>query len=193
MSRKILFVCGSPRKKGNTNTLVARAVEAARDAGAQVDVLDVTKLEYAKPGCTACMGCRSAGDFHCVLNDELAHHVASLPTYDVVVLASPLYFWSFSAQMKGFVDRMYSLFKYDAKGITSAMEGKTLALLATSGGMVEDNLEVLEHQMKLTCRWIQCEYKSLLVPLAPNKPGDYSDNPQPLEDASQFGRDLATG
>lgn len=192
MKRKIVFIQGSPRQNGNTRAVAAAAMAAAREAKAEVDEIDATRLEFKKPGCIGCQKCQQSEEFICTLGDQLAQTVATLPRYDVIVMASPIYWWSFTAQIKMFIDRMYSLSKFTESGdIRTLLGGKTLALMATGGGLLEDNLELLERQWKTPADMLGCPFRSCLFPLTPPEAGALLEDPAAMEKARRFGRLLA--
>ena len=189
---KIVFVQGSPRQKGNTRAAATAAMEAARQAGAEVAEIDATKLQAKVNGCLGCDKCRNSDQFGCTLGDDVARAVLELPQHDVVVIASPLYFWSFTAQAKIFIDRIYSLSKVNPDGtVNSLLGGKTLALLATGGGPVEDNLELLERQWKKAALRMGCSFDSCLLPLSPRPEGALGQDQSAMDQAREFGRRLA--
>jgi multimeric flavodoxin WrbA len=105
MSQKIVFIQGSPRKNGNTRAMAAVAMDAARSRGAVVNEIDVTGLEFRHPGCLSCQKCQQAGAFACAVGDGVAEAVATVPENDVIVVATPLYGWSFSAEIPEAVAR----------------------------------------------------------------------------------------
>ena len=157
MPRKIAFIQGSPRKNGNTRAVAAIAMEAARENSAEVVEIDATELEFKTPGCIGCRKCQQSEEFVCAIGDQVAQTVATLPEYDVIVIATPIYWYSYSAQIKIFIDRMYSLSKYTKlEGSRTVLEGKIFALMATGGGSVENNLEILESQWKKEKYSINC-------------------------------------
>jgi len=193
MAKKIVFIQGSPRKHGNTRAVTALAMSAARQEGAEVTDIDATSLEYKIPGCLGCGKCQESEEFICTLGDQLAAIVATLPQYDGIVLATPIYWWSYSAQMKIVVDRMYSLGKFREDGtIRSPLAGKTLALIATGAGAYEDNLELLERQWKNPTDMLGCSFLSCLFPNTTAKAGELAQDPAAAEKAAAFGRMLAT-
>ena len=98
---KVLGILGSPRRGGNTERLLDAALEGAAEAGAAAEkvVLDALTL---RP-CTACDGCRDGG--RCVLDDDMAALYPKIEDADAIVLASPVYFESVTAQAKAFIDR----------------------------------------------------------------------------------------
>jgi len=192
MSQKIVFVQGSPRKNGNTRAMAAMAMDAARSRKAVVTEIDATALEFKHPGCLGCQKCQQSEEFACTIGDGVAAAVAILPANDVIVMATPLYWWSFSAQIKIFIDRMYSLSKFTADGeLQSLLRGKTLALLATAAGPLEDNLELLERQWKHPAEMLDCRFVSCLFPFAPWQAGELARSPEAAARAKAFGERLA--
>ena len=192
MANKIVFIHGGPRKKGNTRAAAKIAIDAAKEQGAEVIEIDVTTLSFKEPGCISCYKCQNSDEYRCALNDEVAEKVAGLPEYDVIVLATPLYWWSYTAQLKIFIDRMYSLSKVAAKDYKSALAGKKLGLLATAGGQYENNLELLEAQWKKPADMLGCKFISCLFPETTPHEGSLTGNSSAVEKAKEFGRLLAS-
>jgi multimeric flavodoxin WrbA len=193
MANRIVFVQGSPRKNGNTRAVTAIAMASAKENGAEVAEIDATNLGFENPGCVGCQKCQESEAFLCAFNDEVAQSVATLPEYNVIVLATPIYWWSYPAQLKIFVDRMYSLSKIsDPENLRSLLTGKTLALLATGGGPIENNLELLESQWKTPADMVGARFLSCLFPNTPPEPGALIQDPSALEKAKEFGRALAS-
>jgi multimeric flavodoxin WrbA len=192
MSKNIVFIQGSPRMKGNTRAIAAVAMDAARKAGAEVSEIDALALEFKTPGCIGCQQCQGSDKFECVIKDGLAKAVSTLPKYDVIVFATPLYWWSHTAQIKMLIDRMYSLVKISETGeIKTPLAGKMLALLATGAGQIKDNLDVLELQVNhpaamLSCRFASCMFADVIC-----EPGTLSLETEAVEKAREFGRLLA--
>ena len=127
-----------------------------------------------------------------MLGDEVAEKVAALPEYDTIVLATPIYWWSYPAQLKILIDRMYCLSKFsDPAGYRSALTGKTLAILATGGGGLEDNLSLLESQWQQPAEMLGTKFLSSLFPNTSPEPGSLLKDPSAVEKARVFGRVLA--
>ena len=101
---KILVLNGSPRRTGNTACFVQAFKEGAESAGNTVDVKALSTMKFG--ACLACGACRN-GSGKCVLRDDLAPVIEALPGYDMVVFASPVYYWGFSGQMQAAVTRFY--------------------------------------------------------------------------------------
>ncbi|MEE4313513.1 MAG: flavodoxin family protein [Desulfofustis sp.] len=100
---KILVILGSPRKNGNSET-VARLVadQLQQNLSASVDVIRLARHKIAP--CIACGGCAKTG--LCVIEDDMGELYPVIDTADIILLASPTYFYGLSAQAKGFIDRI---------------------------------------------------------------------------------------
>lgn len=186
-----MFISGSPRKRSNTRIVMRRVLQAAREAGAETAEIDAAKLEHRVPGCSGCLGCKRSGEYRCVIGDEVARTVENLPKYDVIAFATPLYWLSYTAQLKILIDRMYCLIRFDREGISSPLAGKTLALISTGGGANAGNLELLEEQFLCVTKIIGARFKSLCFPRTPIGEGKISEDPEAMAKADRFGRELA--
>jgi multimeric flavodoxin WrbA len=108
MARKrVMIVIGSPRKKGNSSILAQRVAAGAKAGGATVETFTLQDLNI-KP-CTACDACRKKADIDCVLDDDMTKLYPKLRSADAIVIASPIYWFTVSAQTKLFMDRWYAL------------------------------------------------------------------------------------
>lgn len=101
MGKKILILSGSPRKGGNSDILCDRFAEGAREAGHDVEKIRVAEKRIGY--CRACYACKEEGV--CVLRDDMAEMLQKMIEADVLVLASPVYFYSIDAQLKAVIDR----------------------------------------------------------------------------------------
>ena len=191
MGKKIVIVHGGPRKKGNTREVTKIAIDSARDHGATVDEIDAINLTFKVPGCIACFKCQKSDKYRCAIDDEVAAKVATLPEYDVIVLSAPIYWWSYPAQLKIFIDRIFSLVKLHGEEHKSALSGKTMALIATGGGELEDNLNLLEAQWRNPADMLGSKFMSCLFPDVSPEEGSLARNPEAVQKAKEFGRLLA--
>jgi len=104
---KIVAIGGSPRKNGNSNSLLRVAVEAAEERGATAEYFYPSQMELH--GCKGCDGCRRAPDSVFVKNDDMHQIYAAIKDCDLLVLASPVYFYALSSWIKEVLDRCYAL------------------------------------------------------------------------------------
>lgn len=101
MSKKILILSGSPRREGNSDLLCDEFARGAREAGHEVEKIRVAEKNIGY--CRACYACRESGK--CVIKDDMAEVLQKMIDADVIVLASPVYFYSIDAQLKAVIDR----------------------------------------------------------------------------------------
>ncbi len=193
MAKKILMLCSSPRKNGNTNMLAGWVAAAAEEAGAKVEVVDVTKLKLKSAGCTACMGCQKRAKFECVIRDEVSTLVKRIPGFDAVVFATPVYFFGPNAQLKVVLDRMFSHIKIDMKtGNYTHVKGyPVIGLLATAGGDLNEGLNICKMTFKTLAEFTGKKFETLLVPLAPGNPAELLKREDVRKKAIKLGRKLA--
>ena len=109
--KKIMIVIGSPRKKGNSSILAKQVAAGAKAGGAGVDTFYLQDMKI-RP-CAACDACRKKTAGRCVLNDDMQKLYPKLRDADAIVLASPIYWFTVSAQTKLFMDRWYALGRDD--------------------------------------------------------------------------------
>ena len=163
MLKKVLILSGSPIKNGNTSQLVKWFCQGAKSKGAQIEVVNTAFLKYKANGCTSCRQCQKIVKYECVINDEAKPVLAKMAFVDVIVMATPLYFYGASAQLKLVMDRMFSLYKWDNKAntMTTPLKGKTFVLLASA---YEDiGLDTLEKSFAITADYSGMKFVSLLV------------------------------
>ena len=103
--KNILVIQGGGRPKGNTAQLVSSFVRGAEEAGHHVEVISLLKNEVK--GCLGCNACRYGKP--CVQKDSFNDMVPKIKEADMIVFASPLYFWTISAKLKAFIERFYCL------------------------------------------------------------------------------------
>lgn len=107
MSKKILILNGSTRAKSNTAALVEAFTSGAEGAGHSVKNFNVSKMNIH--GCLGCLGGGKNPDSPCVQKDDMEKIYPAFKEADIIVFASPLYFWSVTAQLKTAMDRTFAL------------------------------------------------------------------------------------
>lgn len=126
--KKVLILSGSPRKNGNSDILCDEFARGAAEAGNHVEKIRVSEKNIGF--CRACYACRGTGV--CAIKDDMAEVLQKMIDADVLVLASPVYFYSIDAQLKALIDRTVARW-LDVKNkefyyiVTAADSGKEAA------------------------------------------------------------------
>ena len=105
MMKKVLILTGSPRKDGNSNALARAFAKGAEEAGCHVAFFDADKADIG--ACKACNACYKNGKA-CAFSEDFSTLAEMMETTDILVFATPLYWFGFSAQMKCVIDKFYS-------------------------------------------------------------------------------------
>jgi multimeric flavodoxin WrbA len=187
MPKDILILSGSPKRDGNTEMLAGWFAEGARSEGARIVFVRAASLKFKAVGCTSCRACQQRKPYGCVIEDDVAAVLKQMIEADVIVMATPLYFYGPSAQLKAVVDRMFSLYKWDNKAGTmeTPLRGKTLVLLASA---YEDvGIDELREPFALTAGYTGMPFESLLVANA-GVSGDIKDRTGVREQAFALGK-----
>ena len=105
---KITILNGSP-KKGNTAAMVDAFAAGAKEAGHEVEILHVGKMKIG--GCLACEYCHGKGEGACVQKDDMEKVMPAYKEADMVVFASPIYYFDMTAQISAAIQRVYAIGK----------------------------------------------------------------------------------
>ena len=105
---KITILNGSPRKQ-NTAAMVDAFVEGAKAAGNEVEVLQVGKMKIG--GCLACEYCHGKGEGKCIQKDDMEKVMPAYKDCDMIVFASPIYYFDVTAQLSAAIQRVYAIGK----------------------------------------------------------------------------------
>lgn len=186
-TKKVLILLGSPRKRGNSALLAAEAAKAAKAAGASVETIYLHGLDI-KP-CTACDACQRKPGRGCIIRDDMQPLYPKLKAADALLLATPVYWFTISAQMKLWLDRCYALIGPSGH----AFAGKKVGIILTygdrdvfrSGGV--NALRTFQDAFNfIGARLVGAVYGTAW------KPGDVKKNPGLLKDAANLGKSLAS-
>ncbi len=121
--KRVLGVVGSPRRNGNTETLVDEVLAGAEEAGAFTEKVILNELDISP--CQACNTCQKTGE--CIQRDDMPKLLEKMEQSQIWVLGTPVYWWGPTAQFKAFLDRWYS-----AQQVT--FEGRYAILTISLGG-----------------------------------------------------------
>ena len=106
---KVLVLCGSPRVNGSTQAMADAFAEGAKEAGHEVTVINVARRKIN--GCLACEYCHTKGHGACIQKDDMQEIYPLLMEAEALVLASPVYYFTMSAQLQAAVNRFYCVNK----------------------------------------------------------------------------------
>jgi multimeric flavodoxin WrbA len=126
-TKQVLVILGSPRKMGNSSTLAARISRGAQSAGAEVETLFLHDMKISP--CRGCNTCQKPDSKGCVSKDDMQKIYPKLIKADAWVIASPVYWFTMSAQTKIFMDRCYALTAY----AENPFVGKRIAIAMSYG------------------------------------------------------------
>ena len=142
MNKKVLIISSSPRKGGNSETLAAAFAKGAQESGHPVETVSLRDKQIGF--CKGCLACLKLG--HCVIQDDAVEIAAKMHDADVLVFATPVYYYSVSGQLKTMLDRANPLYDTDY-AFTQAY------LLAAAA---EDAPETFEGTEKAVQGWVDC-------------------------------------
>ncbi len=101
MGKRVLILSASPRKQGNSDILCDEFAKGAREAGHEVEKIRIAEKNIGY--CRGCYACKDTGK--CAIKDDMAEVLQKMINADVIVFASPVYFYSVDAQLKAVIDR----------------------------------------------------------------------------------------
>ncbi|HUU79654.1 MAG TPA: flavodoxin family protein [candidate division Zixibacteria bacterium] len=180
--KKILIFNGSPRKKGNTAVLIEECLRGIREAGSDAEIFVLNKMKI-KP-CQFCDWCIKNNMLTCVKKDDMSELYPKLIESDAIIIASPIFWFNISAQMKLFIDRLYAL---HGKGGFAIKNKKVASILVYADNNVESS--GVKNAIK-TLQDIFTYMKSDIIAIVHGtaaKIGDAEKNKQLMSEAYQLG------
>jgi multimeric flavodoxin WrbA len=187
---KVLGIFGSPRKGGNTELLLEELLKGAEKEGASVERLYLS--DFTIIPCKECHGCDNTGS--CVILDDMEKIYPKLLEADVVILASPIFFYGVTAWAKALIDRSQALWarKYLLKDPSFGREGKKrkgffISVGATKGQKVfEGSILTVKYFFDV----LNAKYVGQLLFKGVEAKGDILKHPEALQQAFEAGRRL---
>ncbi len=187
MSDFVLVLKGSPRENGNSSTLAEQVAAGAKAAGAEVESVSLHTLDI-RP-CDACDSCHETGGV-CVIKDDMQSLYPQLRRASAILVASPVYWFTISAQAKLCIDRWYAFESPQGSELRGKKFGFVLTYgdtdLYTSGGINAI------HTYESMCRYLRADIVGMVYGSA-DKAGEVINQPELMEKAYQLGRKLAAG
>jgi len=187
---RVLGLFGSPRRGGNTEILLEEVLRGAEKEGAKVERLYLS--DFTITPCKECHGCDETGN--CVILDDMEKIYPKLLEADVVILASPIFFYGVTAWTKALIDRSQALWvrKYLLKEPSLGKEGKKrkgffISLGATKGQKVfEGSILTVKYFFDV----LNADYAGDLLFRGVEAKGDILKHPEALQRAFEAGRRL---
>ena len=143
--KKILILNGSPRLNGNTSALIEEFTKGAKLNGNDIITFDLDRMNIH-----CCKGCLKGGknpDSPCSQKDDMDKIYPHYKEAYILVLASPMYYWSFSAQLKIFIDRIFAVAEIDPNYKTPYKE--CFMLMAAEGNDDNNSKPIIEYYQSL--------------------------------------------
>ena len=173
---KIVVLVGSMRKGGNTDLLAQAFTEGASKNN---DVELVSVADYKVNPCIGCNSCFTRKDNSCFQNDDMSVIYEKLRTADIVVIASPVYFYGISAQLKAIVDRLHTPMRNE-------FHIKKLALLLVGAASLPNLFDSIKLQYQLVLDFFQLENIGMVLVRGVKEKGDIEGN-EALNEAYELG------
>jgi multimeric flavodoxin WrbA len=186
--RTIAF-CGSPRKNGNTEILMKEAIRGVESKGIDVEIFYLNTMKIR--ACQNCGGCDETGE--CIIKDDMAPIYDAVRKADRLILASPIYFFSLSAQVKVMIDRFQSFWceKYLLnRPIDTGKYGRKALLLLAGGMKKETGVQCSEACARAFFRTVSISEHETLSFLGIDDKGDIMRHPTAMNDAFEAGKRL---
>jgi len=178
MTNNIVILSGSPRKDGNTDMLVTAFKDGAESAGKNVTVFRVADMNIG--GCTGCEVCSMQRGV-CVQRDDMPPVLDAVKAADALVLASPIYFFSVTAQLKLAIDRLYAIHR--------EKDAKRCALLTCCGDEAEDTADGAAVMFRAWMKYANWEDAGVIVAVDVHEKGEITGH-KALDEAKELGRTI---
>ena len=175
--KKVLILSGSPRKGGNSDILCDEFMKGALEQGNIVEKIRVADKKIAP--CTGCYFCRKSGG-RCALNDDMGDILQKIIDCDVLVLSSPVYFYSMSAQLKAVIDRTVARW--------TEIANKELYYITTAAEEDEDTMDGTLSCMRGFAKCIDGYYEQgVLYGKGLSEKGEVVNRPELMQIAYEMG------
>ena len=188
ISMYAIGISGSPRRRGNSEILLDKALDGSRSRGASAEKIVLNELDF-KP-CQECGGCRDTGI--CIIDDDMRPLYEKIASADAIIVASPIFFGTISAQLKAMIDRFNcawmakcvlkkpSLSRRKAKG----------AFLCVAGSDKREFFESAKKTIKIFFATVGIEYSKELFVGGLEDKGEVAENGKAMEEAYNIGKEI---
>jgi multimeric flavodoxin WrbA len=175
----ILAIGASARLNGNSNSLLRKAVESAVRRGATAELLFARQLDIQ--GCLGCDGCKRSADALCVVDDDMQRVYALMRECDVLVVATPIYFYCMSSWLKAIMDRLYGLLDPDLAPRID--KGKGFYVITTEEEERSFTGQQVVATLMRSLAWLDMDLRGELVAVGVSKAHDWKRRPDLIQAA----------
>ena len=169
----ILVLNGSPHPQGNTKAMIDAFVKGAVENGNDITVFDVCKKQIA--GCRDCEYCHTKGNGACVQKDDMQELYDLIADAEMLVIASPIYYFGYSAQLQAAIHRTYAI------GIPEKLKKAALLLSSGSDGVYDGAI----FEYRQICEWMKLEDMGILT-----AHGSENGSAGKMKEAENIGRNV---
>ncbi|MDD4591455.1 MAG: flavodoxin family protein [Parabacteroides sp.] len=177
---KIVVLLGSMRRHGNTALLTSAFAKGAHESNNNITVISVA--DYTVIPCTGCNACRKRENNNCVIADDMQKILPVLIEADIIVIASPVYFYGLSARLKAIIDRLH-------QPARSAMKVKKLGLLLVAADTLPAVFDPIVLQYHLILDYFHLKSIGEVLAYGVEAIGDIHDKPV-LDEAYLLGKEI---
>lgn len=187
---RVLAFAASPRRGGNTDTLLERAIAGARSEGA--DVQHIVLARYKIASCAECNGCHKEG--LCIVQDDFQFLYAELERAERIVLASPMFFAHVTSHAKALIDRCQAFYsrKYVVRRPMPPLPSPRKGFLISAAGHPRIKFDCMGLTMRVWMDALDGTFGGTLGFNDLEDQGDAAARPDLLEQAFEFGRQIVT-
>ena len=182
---KILGISASPRRQGNTEILLDRALEGAKETGAEAEKIILNERHYSP--CQECGGCDKTGI--CIVNDDMQEIFRKIDASDAIIVASPIFFGSIAAQLKMMIDRYqcYWIRKYVLKQTREKRKG---FFICVGGQNRQDFFQNAEKLVRIFFTNIDVTYTGALFYPCINGKGEVWEHSEAMTEVYERGKSV---
>lgn len=191
MALKVLGISASPRRDGNSDVLLHKALAGAEQAGAAPEYLRL--CDYRIEGCRECYECSATGD--CPTDDDYPSILDKMLQADRLIFATPVFFMTVSAQAKLLIDRGQCLWVRRTvlhKPLFEPKRDRRGIVIAVGGSRSRKQFECVRQPIQSCFKYLEVDYLGSLCINQVDEKGAVLRRPDALEQASRLGRVLAS-
>lgn len=178
--KNILGIIASPRKGGNTDSLIREILKSANEYGSGID--KVYLYDYAITPCNACNSCKETKN--CIHDDDFEKIIEKMKNSSVWIIGTPVYWWGPSAQLKAFIDRWYGVER-------AVFRDQLCALVIPSGGSGRSYSRHVVGMLEDIFSYLGIKHQGTILASGHGSRGSVLRDEQLMSEARDLGKQLA--